>query len=50
MKHNILSEGALSPGDNLPDLSLVSLSGDLVKLRETGIQVLFEKSEKFVKS
>jgi len=43
VKHNILSDGALSPGDNLPVLSLVSLSGDLVKLRKTGIQVLLKK-------
>ena len=35
-----MSEGVLSPGDILPDLSLVSLdSGGLVKLRKTGIQV-----------
>ena len=38
-----MSEGALSPGDILPDLSLVSLGGDLVKLRKTGIQVLLKK-------
>ena len=35
-----MSEGALSPGDFLPDLDLVSLDGGgLVKLRKTGIQV-----------
>ena len=35
-----MSEGVLSPGDILPDLSLVSLdSGGLVKLRKRGIQV-----------
>jgi len=44
VKHNILSEGSLSPGDNLPVLSLVSLSGDLVKLRKTGIQVILASS------
>ena len=36
-----MSEGVLSPGDILPDLSLVSLdSGSEVKLRTTGIQVV----------
>ena len=35
-----MSEGVLSPGDILPDLSLVSLDGGgAVKLRKTGIQV-----------
>jgi len=44
VKHNIMSEGVLSPGDILPDLSLVSLDGDLVKFRKTGIQVILASS------
>ena len=35
-----MSEGALSPGDILPHVSLFSLDGNVVKLRKTGIQVL----------
>jgi len=44
VKHNIMSEGALSPGDILPDVSLFSLDGDVVKLRKTGIQVILASS------
>jgi len=44
VKHNIVSEGALSPGDILPDVSLFSLDGDVVKLRKTGIQVILASS------
>jgi len=45
VKHNIMSEGVLSPGDFLPDLDLVSLdSGGLVGLRKTGIQVILASS------
>jgi len=44
VKHNIMSEGALSPGDILPELSLFSLDGDMVKLRKTGIQVILASS------
>ena len=50
-----MSEGALSPGDILPDLSLFSLDGGVVKLRKTGVQVLIAdadtsyKFSKFVK-
>jgi len=45
VKHNIMSEGVLSPGDFLPDLDLVSLDGGgLVKLRKTGIQVILASS------
>jgi len=44
VKHNIMSEGALSPGDILPDLSLVSLDGSVVKLRKTGMQVILASS------
>jgi len=45
VKHNIMSEGALSPGDFLPDLDLVSLDGGgLVELRKTGIQVILASS------
>jgi len=46
VKHNIMSEGVLSPGDFLPDLDLVSLdSGGLVKLRKTAaIQVILASS------
>jgi len=44
VKHNIMSEGILSPGDILPDLDLVSLDGGLVKLRKTGIQVILASS------
>jgi hypothetical protein len=45
VKHNIMSEGVLSPGDFLPDLDLVSLdSGGLVELRKTGIQVILASS------
>ena len=45
-----MSEGALSPGDILPDVSLFSLDGDVVKLRKTGIQVLMQKLKMQVKS
>jgi hypothetical protein len=44
VKHNIMSEGVLSPGDILPDLSLVSLDRGLVKLRKTGTQVILASS------
>jgi len=44
VKHNIMSEGALSPGDILPDLSLYSLDSGVVKLRKTGIQVILASS------
>lgn len=45
VKHNIMSEGVLSPGDFLPDLDLVSLDGGgLVELRKTGIQVILASS------
>jgi len=44
VKHNIMSEGASSPGDILPDLSLFSLDGGVVKLRKTGVQVILASS------
>jgi hypothetical protein len=44
VKHNIMSEGVLSPGDILPHLSLVSLDRGLVKLRKTGTQVILASS------
>ena len=39
VKHNIMSEGALSPGDLLPDVTLWNLDVNPAKLRKTGIQV-----------
>ena len=39
MKHNIMSEGSLSPGDILPDVTLWNLDVNPAKLRKTGIQV-----------
>lgn len=46
VKHNIMSEGVLSPGDFLPDLDLVSLDGGgLVELRKrAAIQVILASS------
>ena len=35
-----MSEGALSPGDLLPDVTLWTLGGSQVKLKKTGIQVV----------
>merc|ERR1712061_424483 len=44
VKHNIMSEGALSPGDLLPDVTLwtPSMPWNPAKLRKTGIQVLLK--------
>ena len=39
VKHNIMSEGVLSPEDLMPDVTLWTLDGGQVKLKKTGIQV-----------
>jgi len=44
VKHNIMSEGALSPGDNLPDLTLFSLDCRAVRLKKPRIQVILASS------
>ena len=35
-----MSEGALSPGDLLPDVTLWTLGGSQVELKKSGIQVV----------
>jgi len=44
VKHNIMSEGALSHGDLLPDVTLWTLGGSQVKLKKSGIQVILASS------
>ena len=48
VKHNIMSEGVLSPEDLLPDVTLWTLDGGQVKLMKTGIQVTFKSFNTFL--
>ena len=47
VKHNIMSEGVLSPGDLLPDVTLWTLGGGQIKLKKTGIQVTSKSFDTF---
>ena len=48
VKHNIMSEGVLSPGDLLPDVTLWTLDGGRAKLKKTGIQVTSKSFNTFL--